>query len=306
MSSLIKYDFLRVIKDKLFLATVIVCLSIAIVFPIFFFVIDCITKAVDGGSSGFYISTPVNLVTYFSPAGFIILLFLSIIVHKDCGQGTIRNKLIIGKTRTNIFVSNSIVTITVFVGLYVATAMITAFISFMLFGVVHGYAWALETHAVYLILNFLIILLTWVCIATIINLFAFCLDKTAIGIVIVMTVGTGLGVILPVIIQAIIQNMSKSPEQLHNAYEVYYYFEGINYFHNIFSTDGLIGSSPDTVLYNIYEKGIVSMAGIPLTNSDGLGAFNMGSLIIRFASPVLFSSLNLYLGWLAVRHRDYK
>ena len=134
MRSLLKADFFALLKSKLTYIVLFICIG----FPIFMVLVDLgLAKVIldlteDIEESPIAIedmfsskSITFNAFNLTSNIGLIIPIFVGIITMADIRNGTIRNKVIIGKNRTQIYLSHLVVAITFCVGMI--------FISFLMF-----------------------------------------------------------------------------------------------------------------------------------------------------------------------------
>ena len=110
MRDLLKADLRRMFRDKLFLIAVIIGGALAIFTPLLYKGLMVILDvAADTGDlfDGLFTSKMV-LGSSFAPMnnyGLILPIFLAIIIYKDFSYGTIRNKIISGKSRVSIYLS---------------------------------------------------------------------------------------------------------------------------------------------------------------------------------------------------------
>ena len=131
MNKLLKIDFHRVFKDKLFLVACILAVAFAIITPALYLVLwstmgdmDAITKELLAG----YVNAKGQFFSAFSfgnNLGVIAPLLIGIILFKDNSFGTVRNKIISGYSRLSIGVSNFIVCFTTLFGLMLVHALMT-------------------------------------------------------------------------------------------------------------------------------------------------------------------------------------
>ena len=135
MRSLLKADFFALLKSKLTYVVLFICLG----FPILMVLIDLgLAKVIVDVSQEFEGEMPLSISDMFSVKGItfsafnltsniglIVPIFVGIITMADIRNGTIRNKVIIGKNRTQIYLSHLIVSMAFCVGMI--------FISFLMF-----------------------------------------------------------------------------------------------------------------------------------------------------------------------------
>ena len=142
MLKLLKVDFKRVFKDKLFLVMCILAVVFAAVTPLLYVAIfgslgvdtDEMSEALE--AMGMAINAKSMFFQSFSLGnnlGLILPVLLSIILCKDFSHGTVRNKIIGGNSRTSIFMSMYSVCFCVLFGVMVLHALLTMLISLIFF-----------------------------------------------------------------------------------------------------------------------------------------------------------------------------
>ena len=131
MSKLIRSDFKRVLKDKLFVVVGILAVGFAVVTPLLYMVLMGVLQDTDEVTKEL-ISSFVTAKGQFFGAfsfgnnfGLVAPLLIGIILYKDFGQGTVRNKVIAGYSRVSIFLSNFITCFVSLFGVVLAHALIT-------------------------------------------------------------------------------------------------------------------------------------------------------------------------------------
>ena len=114
MIDLLKTDLKRAVKDKLFIVICIIAGAFAIITPLLYKVIFVVLKfdeeamqelemlgmGIMNAKSIFFSSFSLG-----NNFGLILPIFVAIILCKDFSNGTIRNKIICGKSRTSIYFS---------------------------------------------------------------------------------------------------------------------------------------------------------------------------------------------------------
>ncbi len=106
MVNLLKSDLKRMFKDKLFLITCIIGAGFGILTSLLYYGLNFLVDSIEEGMAMFYAKDA--LAASFAPLnnfGFILPIFICIILNKDFSYGTIRNKIISGHSRTNIYLS---------------------------------------------------------------------------------------------------------------------------------------------------------------------------------------------------------
>ena len=186
MRNLLKTDLYRVVKDKLFLVLAILAGVFAFITPMANFAIliafdeENIRLANEAKSmftSAFGVSGNFGLI---SP------ILLTIVLCKDFSHGTIRNKIISGKSRVSIFFSTFITASIVFAGIMLAHALCTLGISLCFF----QYQATPFTGADFgnLMLSLLFNLCTYILIAGIISFFSVAMKNAGLAVVMYLAV----------------------------------------------------------------------------------------------------------------------
>lgn len=104
MNSLLRANFFRLRRDKIFWECVLTVLACAVGFMIFW-CMEEVQKDVVGDLDKFYFR--------LSPAmGFFYAVFTCLFLSVEYGEGTIRNKLAVGHTRREVYLSNFITVFT--------------------------------------------------------------------------------------------------------------------------------------------------------------------------------------------------
>ena len=111
MLELLKVDFKRVLRDKLFLVVCILSGVFALTTPLLYLLIFKLAGAGDLEELallGVSVNGKSQFFDFFSLAnnlGLIAPVLLAVALCKDFSHGTIRNKIICGKSRTKIYFS---------------------------------------------------------------------------------------------------------------------------------------------------------------------------------------------------------
>lgn len=140
MTDLLKADFRRVFKDKLLLVMGILAVVFALITPLLYIVLlsatemtadDMVTEMLSGlitGKGQFFGSFSMG-----NNLGLIAPVLLAIVLCKDFSYGTVRNKIIAGKSRTQIYLSLLITCSAVLIGVMLLHAFITLGVSLIFF-----------------------------------------------------------------------------------------------------------------------------------------------------------------------------
>ena len=136
MKGLLKADFKRVLKDKLLIVMGILAIVFALVTPLLYALLfSGDNVSVNGMISGF-VSAKSNFFSSFSIGnniGLIAPVLLGIALCKDFSYGTVRNKIIAGKSRSAIFLSLFITCSVIFVGIMLLHGFVTLGVSLIFF-----------------------------------------------------------------------------------------------------------------------------------------------------------------------------
>lgn len=141
MRELIQADLKRVIKDKLLLVLAILAVVFALITPLTFALVFSVIDVSEEPMLSALVSAKGLFFQSFSMTnnmGFIAPILLAIVLYKDFSYGTVRNKIISGKSRSQIFLSTFIVCSLVLVCLIMLSAFITLGVSLIFFDYQEG------------------------------------------------------------------------------------------------------------------------------------------------------------------------
>ena len=123
MGTLLKADLKRMFTDKLFMIACIIGAGLSLMTPILYAALGSLIGPEEMELVGDIFNSKSILTSSFAPLnnfGLILPIFLGIIINKDFSNGTIRNKIICGKPRyqiyLSIFISSIIVMIVAILG----------------------------------------------------------------------------------------------------------------------------------------------------------------------------------------------
>ncbi len=137
MNNLIKTDLKRIFKDKLFLIICIIGGVFAFVTPVLLRLIFGTIGELDDELLGMLaVNSKTLFIQSFNPAsnfGMVLPILVAIILCKDFSHGTVRNKIICGKTRTEIFFSMFIASTIIMCGIVLVHALLTLGVSLIFF-----------------------------------------------------------------------------------------------------------------------------------------------------------------------------
>jgi len=234
MTRLIRSDFKKFFKDKLFLVVCILAIVFAVITPVLYLVLmaamgemDPVTEELLSG----YVTAKGQFFSSFSfgnNLGLIAPLLIGIILFKDFSFGTVRNKIISGHSRTSIFLSIFTVCATALFGIVLAHALLTLGISLPFFGYqttpfVMADLW-------YLLLSLLFELLVYLFAAAFVSWL--CVAMRNIGMVIVMYIAVVFGfTMIAGILQGVIVVIEMNPD-MKNTVKILEFFQRINVFNS--------------------------------------------------------------------------
>lgn len=175
MMSLLKADFRRVFKDKLMIVMVILAVIFALTTPLIYALVfsgmdetemELISLFLDvSGKAQFFDSFSLT-----NNLGLIAPVLLAIVLCKDFSHGTVRNKIIAGRSRVAIYFSTFVTCSTVLIGIMLLQGLLTLGISLLFFEYQSGsFAFAdlwyfAESLAFELLILLLVsAILTWLC-----------------------------------------------------------------------------------------------------------------------------------------------
>ena len=273
MTGLLKSDFRRVLKDKLLIVVGILAVVFAITLPLLYAVLFSTADLLDTAILGNIFSAKTLFFSSFSIGnnlGLVAPVLLAIILCKDFSFGTIRNKIIAGKSRTQIFMSLFITCAVVLIVVMTIHALITLGISLIFFDYQEtaftfgdfGYFLASLGFEV-LDLLFVAALLAWLCA-----------NMKNVGLVIVLYIAIAMALVLAgSILQTVIGVLQMSPDN-EKLLSVLEFFNRIN----IGSAAMYIGVGTSYTLKDVLYLVIPPVVGIAGFLGYGLLGFNKKDL----------------------------
>ena len=199
MRGLLKSDFMRVLKDKLLIVMGILAVAFAVITPLLYALILSGTGYNDNdmvmGALAVSFTAKSQFFGSFSLGnnlGLIVPVLLAIVLCKDFSFGTVRNKIIAGKSRVAIFASLFITCSVVLIVVMVLHAVITLCVSLCFFDyqttafTLSDFWYFLESFLFEIIvLLFVSSMLSWLCAS-----------KKNVGIVIVLYIAIAFAFVL--------------------------------------------------------------------------------------------------------------
>jgi len=260
MVELIKSDFRRVLKDKLFMVVCILAAAFALITPLLY---KAIFSSLDPSMEAMMAGTVLAKDNFFSAFslgnnfGFVMPFLLAIVLCKDFSHGTVRNKVISGHSRTSIFLSLYTVCATVMWVLTLLHALLTLFVSLMFFE--YQGSPFLASDFVYLLESLCYEMLVFLCLAAFVSWL--CVSMKNVGLVIVLYAAASLGLtMISAILQVGIWALS-SDSGSANTVEVLEFIQRINIFNSYMYIGNGTSYTLKDVAYNVLVP-VIGTAGL--------------------------------------------
>ena len=261
-------DLKKIIKDKLFLVTCILGIVFTLMTPVLYKALFEVLGV--GEILGDLIDAKTLTFSAFSTSGnlgFIMPILIAIIVCKDFSQGTVRNKIISGKSRAQIYLSHLLSSATVICILMLLHAVLTLLFSLCFFSY-QSTAFTAKDFG-YLMASFGLEMIVYFAISAIVTFIATSSKNIGSCIILYLAVSFVASIIGSVLMVAV---AFVEPESTG-----YYVMEFINSI-NIFSS-----------------------------TSIGLGtSYTLKQLIYALAGPVIFGVGSTFMGILIFAKKDLK
>ncbi len=267
MFSLLKIDLKRVLKDKLFLVLIILAGVFAVITPLLYEMMFVLLEAEE--FAGMMIDGKTIFFSSFSAGnnlGLIAPVLIMIVLCKDFSYGTIRNKIISGNKRAQIFVSLFITCFVITWGIVLVHALLSLGVSLLFFDYQSTPFTTADFN--YLISSLAIQMLIWFFICAIMALFIVLMKNAGLAIVsyvAVMFVFTIIGAIFQTVL--IIPNIVDE-----TTLKVLEFFNGSNPFVN------MIGMGSRYELKDVLYMVIPCVLGSALCIGLGIIGFNKKDL----------------------------
>lgn len=277
MTGLLRADFRKFLKDKLFLVLIILGVVFAVITPLLYMALlhmvgdmaDPMTEEMLAGSfnakSQFFAS-----FTFGNNLGLIAPLLVGVILYKDFGSGTVRNKIISGHSRYAIFSSMFTVCLTMLFGIILAHALLTLAISLPFFEYqdtpfVAADWWYLLESLLFELLVYLFVsaLITWLC-AT----------RKNIGMVIVLYIAfIFVCMMIAGIVQGVMLVLQMEPG-MEKTVDILNFFQRIN----VFNSSASIGLGTAYTAEDVWYYTLPPIIGTVALLGHGLLKFNRQDL----------------------------
>lgn len=276
MTQLIKSDFRKFFKDKLFLVVCILAVAFAVITPVLYIVLISGMGQLDPTAEEMfsdYFSAKSQFFGAFSfgnNLGLIAPLLIGIILSKDFTHGTVRNKIISGHSRAAIFLSVFIVCTTTLVGIIFAHALLTLGVSLPFF----DYQTTPFTRADfwYLMKSILFEFLVYIFASALVSWL--CATRRNVGMVIVMYIAIVLGCTMVAgILQIVVMVLETNPD-MEKTVNILNFVQQIN----VFNSSATIGLGTSYTLKDTLYYVIPPLAGTIALISHGICKFNRKDL----------------------------
>ena len=271
MRSLIKIDLVRIFKDKLFLIAAIITGAFSVFTPLLYKLLFSMldTDGIEGaGSSMFTPSARDMFFTAFTPGnnlGLIVPIFVTIILCKDFSWGTVRNKLISGKRRWEVFLSTFISCSVTMCAFMLTHALLSLAVSLIFFD--YGVAFNLAELG-YMLLSTLLELLVYVLISALISFFSVLTRKAGVAVVLYFAMNFFFS-----IVGSITMIVSSLLSEADAAYAIVTFLDRANIF-----TSSVIGGGVSYSLSDILYVLVPTLVGSALLVLLGIKLFSKKDL----------------------------
>lgn len=276
MTALIRSDYKRFFKDKLFLVVCILAIVFAITTPLLYAALLSLGGEIDPMTEELlssYISAKGQFFGAFSfgnNLGLIAPLLIGIILYKDFSFGTMRNKIISGHSRASIFLSLFLVCTTTLFGIVLAHALLTLGISLPFFGY-QSTPFDMADFW-YLLESLLFELLVYIFTAAFVSWL--CVTRKNVGMVIVLYIAVVFGMtMIAGILQGVLLVLSMEPDT-ENTVRILDFFQRIN----IFNSSATIGTGTSYDAQDVLYYVIPPLFGTGCLLTHGIWKFNRKDL----------------------------
>ena len=269
MKDLLKADFKRILKDKLLLVMGILAVVFALITPLLYALLFSGSGMENDPMLGTMLPAKAQFFSSFSLGnnlGLIAPVLLAIALCKDFSFGTVRNKIIAGKSRQSIFLSLFITCATVLIGVILIHALITLGISLIFFPY-QATPFVLSDLWYFLAsLAFDILMLLWAA-----ALLAYlCANMKNVGLVIVLYIAITFVLIIVGSIVSVVQSVLKATGGNESVLQVLHFIDRIN----VANSAAYIGMGKSYTLEDVLYLTIPALVGI--FGFTGLGILRFG------------------------------
>ena len=292
MRNLLKADFFRIFKDKLFLALCISVGALSIFTPLVYVGIDrLISIDEEGVTSHLFCAVDLfgMLFSLTSVVGILVPVLTSIILNRDFKNGVIRNKLTSGKNRETTYLAALIENLILEIGFTIVFALIGFIISatFLPFSLKTDYVFSTELLHIFFIFIINICVLAFHC--SVITFFIYATRSLALAIIIpyvivnICSTITSIGSIIAAL------KLGNNPESQLIGLKI---IEIINFY-----------GGKEALLSSFMSNNFSIFA---LTEGVGYNVFDVYHVVGYTVIPLVFACLLNYLGIIIFRKKDLK
>ena len=203
MNKLLASDLKRIFKDKIFIIACVVGICFALMTPLVLFVLTILIKIFNLTELEFLKESFMGktvFFTSFNPGnnfGIILPILISAIILKDFSYGTIRNKVITGYSRTQIFFSYFFATFIVLFSMILMYALISLATS-LLFNPYQSEPFSYKD-IIYFIVSIVFLIIAYLVIASIITFIGVLVKNIALSIVVYIGVALALSALASIL-----------------------------------------------------------------------------------------------------------
>lgn len=269
MVDLLRCDLKRAIKDKLFLVLCIVGGAFAVITPLLYKALFA-SLNVEVGMLGLQMNARSLFFSSFSLTnnfGLILPILIAIILCKDFSHGTVRNKIISGKSRGSIYLSLLITCATLMCLFILAHAVLTLLVSLIFFDY-QAVPFSAQDFG-YLMASLGLEMLVYLLICAILTFFIMFMKNAGLAIVMYFVVNFGMTIIGSVMQAAM-----------------------------------LFSNATDTVAYKLLE--FLTNANVFTTTAINGTALSTPELLALIIPNVIFTALFILLGLFAFKKKELK
>ncbi len=221
MFNLLKTDLKRLLKDKIILIGFLVTCALSLFTVFVFFGIEKVLDNLGEGEDNIFMGLFTGKDTFlgsFSPssnAGLMIPIFISVALIKDFRYGTVRNKIIAGKSRVAIFMSDYLAGIIFGLIFYITSSLISLILGSLLLG--YGTKFTLDEFGLimttygYGVLNYLVFLSCAVFVAVTTKSVGLSITVSIVGSLLLSIVASINEYIEPYVNKAVVHILSINP-----------------------------------------------------------------------------------------------
>lgn len=273
MKSLLKADFKRVLKDKLLIVMGILAVVFALITPLLYALIFATGGMAEEPMLATLISGKAQFFGSFSIGnnlGLIAPVLLAIVLCKDFSYGTVRNKIIAGKSRSHIYLSLLITCSAVLVAVMLLHAFITLGVSLIFFDYQPTpFTWA---DFGYFLVSLVFAVLTLLWIASLLSLL--CANGKNVGLAIVLYVAVAFGLVMAGSIVQVAVTLLPAGDGNEALIDVLHFLDRIN----VGTSISYIGMGTEYTLEDVLYLTLPALAGIAGFTALGLHRFNKKDL----------------------------